>query len=81
MVVRTQILIDEETYQALRRRAFEEHRPLAAVVRELLTQGVKGRRPRARPGRYRFTFVGMIKGDSADVSEHHDDYLDKDKRW
>lgn len=81
-MVRTQILLDEETYEALRRRAFEEHRPLAAVVRELLAQGLQGRRPRkSRRAGYGFTFVGMIKRDEADVSERHDEYLGTGKRW
>jgi hypothetical protein len=75
MMIRTQVQLDEETYEALRRRAFTEKKSLSAVVRALLAQalGVTPRKKRRR--RYNFDFIGKFRGEETDVSVRHDDYL------
>lgn len=76
---RTQILLDEPTYEALRRRAFESGRSLSAVVREILLRSLS--RPAPRKGRRLadFTFIGSgnsRQGKLAPVSERHDEALE-----
>jgi len=81
MMVRTQIQLDEETYEALRRRAFTERKSLSAVVRALLAEalGVAPRKKR-RP-RYNFDFIGKYPGEEKDISVRHDEYLWGGSRW
>jgi plasmid stability protein len=80
-LIRTQIQIDEPTYEALRDRAFKEHRSMSSLVRDLLAQslGRAKKSPSKRP--LRFRFIGMVRGKAKDVSERHDDYLNRKKRW
>ena len=56
---RTQIQLDDATYDAVRRRAFEQGRSMASVVREALAEAFG--EPASRPRRTieDFTFVGM----------------------
>ncbi len=77
---RLQIQIDEATYEALRRRAFERRQSLAATVRELLLQMLGRTRP-ARRNLRRFTFVGAFASGRSDrASEEHDAVLGEG-RW
>ena len=58
---RTQIQLDEATYEAVRRKAFEQGRSMASVVRETLAEAL-GTADRSRPRKLTiqdFTFVGM----------------------
>lgn len=80
-MIRTQVQIDEATYDALRNRAFEEHRSMSSIIRDLLSQSLGHGRNRRKKPAVRFTFVGMVRGDKKDVSERHDDYLGGGKRW
>ena len=56
---RTQIQLDDAIYEAVRRRAFEQGRSMASVVREALSRAFGA--PAAKPARTidDFTFVGM----------------------
>ena len=80
-MIRTQIQIDQPTYDVLRDRAFKEHRSMSSLVRDLLAQalGHATKSPSKRP--IRFRFIGMARGKAKDVSEDHDDYLSRSKRW
>lgn len=77
-MTRTQVQLDDDTYEALRARAFRERKSMSAVVREMLRGGLglEKRKPVAR--KKLFSFIG--KGDSgrSDISERHDDYLAED---
>ena len=58
---RTQIQLDEATYEAVRRRAFEQGRSMASVVRETLAEAL-GTDDRSRHRKLAiedFTFIGM----------------------
>lgn len=66
------IQIDEETYQALKRRAFEEGRSIASIIREALSRHEAAARPLSI---HDFPFVGSGKSDADRrdrVSERHD---------
>jgi plasmid stability protein len=78
---RTQIRLDEKTFQALRRRARERACSVSALARELLRTAVGGLTPLRRKKRQSlkdFKFVGAGKshqGRLSPVSERHDEAL------
>lgn len=73
---RTQIQLDDPTYQLLRKRAFERGMSVSALLREMLAQYLA-----PSPSEHRLedlTFVGpghSVRGDLAPVSERHDEVL------
>jgi plasmid stability protein len=75
---RTLIQFDEDTYGKLRERAFQEHRSLSSVVRELIAQGLEPRKKKKLVRVAQFRSVGAGKsrqGKLAPVSERHDEAL------
>ncbi len=77
---RTQLQLDEPTYQILRTKAFEEGVSMAAMIRDILHQHF-GLSPRPAPRFEDFTFIGS--GSSAPshldpISERHDEALAED---
>ncbi len=77
---RTQIQLDEPTYEMARRRAFSEGKSMAAVVREALTQylGPSAEGPLTIDS---FTFIGSGRSKPEDprpLSERHDEALADD---
>ena len=74
---RTQIQLDEETYQLARRRAYQQGKSLSAVVRETLADAF-GREPARRLALKDFKSVGIGRSRQralAPVSERHDEAL------
>ena len=73
---RTQIQLDDATYEAVRRRAFEEGRSMASVVRESLARTFGTAPPEVRTTIEDFTFVGVGSDpnppEDLPVSEDHD---------
>ena len=77
---RTQLQLDEPTYQLLRTRAFEEGTSMAALIRQILHQhlGVALARPRRAED---FRFIASGRSDVSDIdpiSERHDEALAQD---
>lgn len=75
---RTQIQLDDRTYAALRRRAYEQGCSISALARELLAQSLGAKRPARRLTLKHFPFVGVgssIQGTASPVSERHDEAL------
>ena len=76
---RTQIQLDEATYQALKRKAFERGISMSALLRELLREGLDiSPMPRSIEN---FGFIGSGRsrqGRFAPVSERHDEALAED---
>ena len=78
---RTQIQLDDATYEAVRRRAYERGRSMASVVRETLSAAFGTASPAQEPQRTieDFTFVGMgidpRPPEDAPVSVDHDKWL------
>ena len=56
---RTQIQLDDATYEAVRRRAFDEGRSMASVVRESLARTFGTVVPEGRKTINDFSFVGI----------------------
>lgn len=84
-MVRTQILLDEKTYQDLKRRAAKEKKSLSAVIREVL-RAASPKVERNRKGKKKltiedFTFIGSFElGHPDNISERHDEVLGEG-RW
>lgn len=75
---RTQIQLDERTYEALRRRAFEKGCSISSLVRELLTHSLGVGKAKKRPTIKDFSFIaaGRSRQDRlSPVSERHDEAL------
>ena len=75
---RTQIQLDEPTYAELRRRAYEEGRSMAALIREALAHAFGTGTPPRRLSLSDFSFVGTGRsrqGALSPVSERHDEAL------
>ena len=73
---RTLVQFDDETYQLLRRSAFQQERSISSLVRELVARGlqpgVKSKRPR-RTAQFASVSAGRSKqGALSPVSEKHD---------
>ena len=72
---RTQVQLDEASYELLRQKAHERRVSVAAVVREAVGQYLAEAPPRKRT-LADFKFVGIAKGEHPDnVSERHDEVL------
>ena len=83
-MVRSQLLLDPEIQEALRRRAFEERKSMSAVAREILREALKPRPPKkGRKGKhpYDWDWIGRFHDTATDVAERHDDYLNEGDRW
>ena len=81
-MIRTQVLLDRETHELLKRAAAARGIGLSALVRETLrvALGSRGVGPVA-PRRYGFTFIGSVRGTRRDVARQHDAVLNRGKRW
>lgn len=69
---RTQILLEEWQYEALRARAAGEGRSLSSLIREMITSALTPRAESARSGLDRIAGIGE---DAAAYGESHDRYL------
>ena len=77
---RTQIQLDERTYEALRRRAFEKGCSISSLVREPLGRSMGTGKAKQQPTIKDFTFVGAGRSRQdqfSPVSERHDEALEE----
>ena len=77
-VKRTQIQLDEVTYEALRRKAFEKGCSISSYVREVLAYSLGTGAAKQKRTLKEFRFIGTGKsrqGGLAPVSERHDEAL------
>jgi len=76
---RAQIQLDEEVYELLRRRAFQEKRSIAKVIREIISKEITPS-DRSSPSSIKnFTFIGAGRskqGILKPISERHDEVLE-----
>jgi hypothetical protein len=75
---RTQIQLDERTYEVLRRKAFEQGCSISSYVREVLAYSLGTGPARQRRGLQDFRFIGAgssPQGRLAPISERHDEAL------
>jgi plasmid stability protein len=79
-MTRTQLQLDDDTYEALRVRAHRERRSMSAVAREVLREGLSVAEPGSASVRSAFTFVGSGASGRSDISVRHDEALAEDFR-
>ncbi len=77
-MTRTQLQLDNGTYQALRHRAYAESRSISAVAREALRKGLGLEEPAHSLKDAKLTFVSSGASGRKDISVRHDEALDED---
>jgi plasmid stability protein len=76
-MTRTQLQLDDDTYDALRRRAYEQRKSLSAVARDILRSGLglaEGRGDQKQS----FAFFASGRSGRSDISVRHDEALGED---
>lgn len=76
-MTRTQLQLDDDTYEALRLRAYQERKSLSAVARGILRSGL-GLAEGALEQKPNFTFIGSGRSGRGDISVRHDEALSED---
>jgi hypothetical protein len=77
-MVRTQLQIDEETYDALRDSAYKQHKSISAVVRSILRTNLIEDKQSELELKSKFRFISSGSSGYNDISENHDKYLSED---
>lgn len=77
-MVRTQLQLDDKTYDAVRSRAHRERKSMSAVVREILQAHLEPKETVPVDLRKRFSFIGSGSSGRSDISVRHDEALDED---
>lgn len=77
-MVRTQLQLDDKTYEALRTKAHREHKSLSAVAREILHEHLEPEGKVTPELRRRFSFISSGSSGRSDISVRHDEALDED---
>lgn len=75
---RTQIQLDEKTYEALRKKAFQENRSMADIIRSVLHERLDVSSEQTKRNSSAFAFVGSGRSqgkDSGDIAQRHDEAL------
>ena len=71
---RTQVYLEESSYELLRLRARREVKSLAALIREILHQHLGGSAAGAAADPFQ-RVIGIGRGNGAAVAENYEDYL------
>jgi hypothetical protein len=77
---RAQIQLEEETYDALRHKAFKEKKSIAGVIREIIRKEITPSGQSHHKTVKDFNFIGIGRsrqGLSKPVSERHDEALEE----
>ena len=78
---RTQIQLDEETYRALKQRAFDRGISMSALLREMIREQLAPYKVNRKRRIEDFKWIGSAssdQGDLAPISERHDEALAED---
>ena len=80
MMLRTQIILDQATHEAIRSLAFRRHQSMSETIRGILRESL-GMRMAQEGTRRRFSFIGAAASRKKDrASERHDEILGEG-RW
>ena len=82
-MVRTQLQIDDDTYEVLRNTAHRQKKSMSAVVRKILRESLvetpeQGEQTQETDLKKTFSFIGSGSSKEHDISVRHDDYLAED---
>jgi len=75
-MVRTQIQLDEDVYEDIRRIAYAERVSISALLREMIRDGLLSRAGKQSPDLS--LLAGLGESGVDDISERHDHYLVED---
>jgi hypothetical protein len=75
-MVRTQVQLEEQEYEWLKREAYRRRTSISSIMREVIdhTAGIRKAKSEIDLSKA-MTFVGKGRCGKRDVSIHHDDYL------
>lgn len=77
-MIRTQLQIDNDIYEALRLKAHQERKSMSALAREILREslapGVSGYKTKSK----KLSFINSGVSGRTDISVHHDEALAED---
>jgi len=76
-MVRTQLQMDEDTYEALRESAHKQKKSMSAVAREILRESLLDRKPKESDLKEKFSFISSGSSGESDISVNHDKYLEE----
>jgi plasmid stability protein len=76
-MVKTQLQLDDETYDALRGAAHKQRKSMSAVAREILRSYLVAEKPTSMKA---LTFLGAGASGRSDISVRHDEALAEDFR-
>jgi len=76
-MVRTQLQMDEDIYDALRESAHKQKKSMSAVVREILRDSLIEHKYREPALKEKFTFISSGSSGEGDISVNHDKYLEE----
>mgnify|MGYP000990041179 CR=1 FL=1 len=79
-MVRTQVQIDEPTYEKLRETAHRQRKSMSAVVREILHEHLESGTKSRGIADKDFHFIGIGTSGRTDISVKHDEALAEDFR-
>lgn len=79
-MTRTQLQLDDDTYDALRLRAYQERKSMSALVREMLREGLGLTESRKENTPATFSFISSGASGRGDISVRHDEALGEDFR-
>ncbi len=72
---RAQVYFDDDKYEALRAKAFQQHSSISSILRDLVQVYIIGKPKRARSKGGLDAIIGMVRDPKRDVARRHDDYL------
>ena len=73
---RAQIYVEDDEYEALRAKAFQEHTSISKIVRGLVRVSIIGRPEKKRhKAQLLDGIIGIVHDTKTDVAERHDEYL------
>ncbi len=75
MMKRAQIYLDDDKYEALRTKAFQQRTSISSLLGELVQIHIVGRPKSVRPKGGLDAIIGMVRDPKRDVARHHDEYL------
>lgn len=79
-MVRTQLQLDDDTYEIIRNKAHHERQSISSIVRTLLRESLNREQGSKHPDYLSMDFIASGDSGRSDISVKHDEFLTKDFR-
>ena len=73
-MVKTQIYLNEEEYEAVRGLSYKERISISKIIRRLIDENLLPSKKKKNGAAWLLSIAGTLHDDKPDVSEKHDDY-------